>query len=70
MLGQVVERHLLRHRRDLVEAYLAPEPLDVELLGVAVAAVGLQGDVARLEAERSREAECCRAKDDIAAWDR
>src|SRR5262245_6862789 len=46
----VVEDHLLRHRRDLVEAHLAPEPLDVELLGIAVAAVGLEGDVARLEA--------------------
>src|SRR2546425_9145115 len=50
VLGEVVEHHLLRDGRDLVEAHLAPEPLDVELLGVAVAAVGLQRDVAGLEA--------------------
>src|SRR2546423_1258470 len=49
VLGEVVEDHLLRDGRDLVEAHLAPEPLDVELLGVAIAAVGLQRDVARLE---------------------
>src|SRR5262249_17666540 len=50
VLRDVVEDHLLRHRRDLVESHLAPEPLDVEFLGVAVAAVGLQRDVASLEA--------------------
>src|SRR6266403_1975581 len=49
VLGEVVEDHLLRDGRALVEAHLAPEPLDVELLGVAEAAVGLQRDVARLE---------------------
>ena len=49
VLGEVVEDHLLRDGRDLVEPHLAPEPLDVELLGVAVAAMGLQRDVARLE---------------------
>src|SRR5882724_2225339 len=50
VLRDMVEDHLLRHRRDFVEAHLAPEPLDVELLRVAVAAVGLQRDVARFEA--------------------
>src|SRR2546426_12021314 len=50
VLREVVEDHLLRDGRDLVEAHLAPEPLDVELLGVTVASVGLQRDVARLEA--------------------
>src|SRR5438093_2625226 len=50
VLRQVVEDHLLRDRRDLVEPHLAPEPLDVELLRVAVAAVRLQRDVAGLEA--------------------
>src|SRR6058998_2367172 len=54
VLGQVVENHLLRDRRDLVEPHLAPEPLDVEFLRVAVAAVGLQRDVARLEAGLGR----------------
>src|SRR5213594_3062656 len=54
VLGQVVENHLLRDRRDLVETHLAPEPLDVEFLRVAVAAVGLQRDVARLEAGLGR----------------
>src|SRR6267143_6673459 len=34
VLGEVVENHLLGDRRDLVEPNLAPEPLDVELLGV------------------------------------
>src|SRR5882724_5318160 len=33
VLGEVVEDHLLRNGRDLVEAHLAPEPLHVELLG-------------------------------------
>jgi aromatic ring hydroxylase len=41
VLREVVEHHLLGDRRDLVETHLAPEPLDVELLRVAVAAVGL-----------------------------
>src|SRR5437773_583074 len=49
VLGEIVEHHLLRDGRDLVEADLAPEPLDVELLGVAVAAVRLERRVARLE---------------------
>src|SRR6266581_6794106 len=55
VLRDMVEDHLLRHRRDLVETHLAPEPLDVELLRVAVAAVGLQRDVARLEARLGRQ---------------
>src|SRR3989441_68940 len=54
VLREVVEHHLLRHRRDLVKPDLAPEPLDVELLGVAVAAVGLQRHVAGLEAGLGR----------------
>src|SRR5438093_10680515 len=54
VLGEIVEHHLLRNRRDLVEADLAPEPLDVELLGVAVAAVSLERGVARLEARVRR----------------
>ena len=32
VLREVVQRHLLRHRRDLVEPHLAPQPLHVELL--------------------------------------
>src|SRR5882672_2622478 len=36
VLREIVQNHLLRDRRDLVEADLAPEPLDVELLRVAV----------------------------------
>src|SRR5262245_19755048 len=55
VLRDVIEDHLLRDRRDLVEAHLAPEPLDVEFLRVAVAAVGLQRDVARLEARLGRQ---------------
>src|SRR5919198_6642066 len=50
VLGEVVEDHLLGDGRDLVEPDLAPEALDVELLGVAVAAVRLQRHVTRLEA--------------------
>src|SRR5215831_9084449 len=50
VLRDVIEDHLLRDRRDLVEAHFAPEPLDVEFLRIAVATVGLQRDVARLEA--------------------
>src|SRR5256885_6619226 len=50
VLGEVVQHHLLRDGRDLVEPDLAPEPLDVELLRVAVATVGLQRGVAGLEA--------------------
>src|SRR5919204_1278518 len=50
VLADVVEGHLLRDRRDLVEPHLAPQPLDVELLGIAIAAVGLQRHVAGLEA--------------------
>src|SRR5436190_11055720 len=49
VLRQVIEDHLLRDGRDLVEPHLAPQPLDVELLGVAVAAVRLHRDIARLE---------------------
>jgi catechol 2,3-dioxygenase-like lactoylglutathione lyase family enzyme len=41
VLGEMVEHHLLGHRRDLVEPHLAPETLDVELLRVAVATVRL-----------------------------
>src|SRR2546429_8073561 len=55
VLGEVVEHHLLRDRRDLVEADLAPEPLDVELLCVAGAAVSLERGVARLEARLRRQ---------------
>src|SRR4029434_11309045 len=54
VLRDVVEDHLLGDRRDLVEAHLAPEPLDVEFLRIAVAAVGLQRDVTRLEARLGR----------------
>src|SRR4029434_2464146 len=55
VLRDVVEDHLLGDRRDLVEAHLAPEPLDVEFLRVAVAAVSLQRDVAGLEARLGRQ---------------
>src|SRR4029434_9024866 len=54
VLAVVVQGHLLGDGRDLVEPYLAPQPLDVELLGVAVAAVGLERDVAGLEAGLGR----------------
>src|SRR5439155_1812860 len=54
VLREVVEHHLLRDRRDLVEPDLAPEPLDVKFLRVAVAPVGLQRDVAGLEAGLGR----------------
>src|SRR5215468_4285245 len=50
VLGQVVERHLLGHRGDLVQAHLAPQALDVELLRVAEASERLQRGVARVEA--------------------
>src|SRR5262245_48022377 len=50
VLAQVVEHHLLGHRGDLVEADLAPQTLDVELLGVAVPTVRLYGHVTGLEA--------------------
>jgi len=49
MLAEVVQRHLLRDGRDLVEADLAPEPLDVELLRVPEAAEGLERRVAGVE---------------------
>src|SRR3989441_12825314 len=55
VLGQVVEHHLLGDRRDLVEPDLAPEPLDVELARVAVAAERLERRVARLEPGLRRE---------------
>src|SRR5262245_44347829 len=55
VLGDVIEDHLLRHRRDLVKAHFAPEPLDIEFLRVAIAAVGLQRDVACLEARLGRQ---------------
>src|SRR5262249_39202261 len=50
VLADVVERHLLRDGRDLVEPLLAAGPREVELVGVAVAPVGLRRHVARLEA--------------------
>src|SRR5215831_13944841 len=50
MLAEIVERHLLRDGRDLVESDLAPQALHVKLLGVAEAAEGLQRGVAGLKA--------------------
>src|SRR5262249_40597231 len=55
VLRDVVEDHLLRDRRDLVEAHRAQGRLDVDSLRVAVAAVGWQRDVARLEARLGRQ---------------
>jgi hypothetical protein len=50
VLGEVIQHHLLRDRGDLEQPGLAPVALDVILLRVAVAAVGLQGRVGGLEA--------------------
>ncbi len=55
MLAEIVQGHLLGDGRNLVEPHLAPQALDVELLGVAIAAEGLEGRVARLEARLGGE---------------
>src|SRR6185295_1272771 len=55
VLGQIVERHLLGDRRDLVEPDLAPEALHVEFPRVPEAAEGLQRGVAGVEAGLRRQ---------------
>src|SRR5262249_33519220 len=45
VLREIVQHHLLGHRGDLVQADLAEQSLDVELLGVSVAAMRLHGHV-------------------------
>src|SRR5215470_18965916 len=46
VLGEIVQGHLLGHRRDLVEPDLAPQPLDVKLFRVPEAAERLERRVA------------------------
>src|SRR5262249_43018305 len=51
----MVEPHLLWDGRDFENPTLAPQPSDIELLGIAIAAVRLQRGVARLEARLGAE---------------
>src|SRR5215475_797469 len=55
VLGQVIQRHLLGHRRDLVEPDFTPEPLDVELLRVSETPERLERSIAGVEAGVRRE---------------
>ena len=50
MLTDIVEHHLLRDRRDLIQADLAVETLNIKLARVAKPSKGLHGMIHRITA--------------------